>query len=241
MRLLALSVLLFLLAAPAAARADEEIVASAGNRYAAATYEIDQGERLTFRNSDVTGVNHDVASTANGDVRGFLFASEVIGNGKTSFVEGSQYLTTGSYPFFCTIHPEQMKGTLNVNSAGTPAPRPGSGGGGGGDAPAADDTPPEVSIDYAPLRARTLKKRRKLTLRVGADEAATLTVTVKIGNRRIGTKKVRLSVPSTKKVSFKLGAKVRRALKKGARLRIAVEAVDAAGNPGSATDSPPLR
>src|SRR5215208_3028462 len=84
-----------LLAAPAAI-ADEEIVGATPNRYSNPQVEIDQGERLTFRNTDFA--NHDVTSQAQG-----LFASETIGQGSTSFVEGSQYLTTGSYNFYCSI------------------------------------------------------------------------------------------------------------------------------------------
>src|SRR5829696_5302604 len=97
-----------LLAAPAAI-ADEEIVGSTPNRYSNPQVTIDQGERLTFRNTDIA--NHDITSEQTGDVNGRLFATPLVGRGESSFVEGSQYLTTGSYNFFCSIHGE-MKGTI---------------------------------------------------------------------------------------------------------------------------------
>ena len=80
---------------PAVALADKEIVASTGNTFNASSYTMDQGEKLTFRNADPL-VRHDAVSVAPGSVNGHLFASDTIGQG-TSFVEGSQYLTTGEY------------------------------------------------------------------------------------------------------------------------------------------------
>src|SRR5687768_900532 len=152
MRNLVLGVLAAVLAAPATALADETIVATTGTRYAATEYTIDQGEKLDFRNDDLSGPSHDVQSTANGNVNGRLFASEIIGQGKTSFVEGSQYLTTGSYEFICSLH-NSMKGTLIVNSAGAPKPRPGSTPTPPGEEPpAADQTAPEPSLNFGTLR-----------------------------------------------------------------------------------------
>ena len=157
---------------PAGALADKEIVGSSGNRFDAATYTMDQGEKLTFRNVDPF-VRHDVASVAPGEVKGHLFASDTIGQG-TSFVEGSQYLTTGEYPFFCSIHEADMRAKLVVTSMGTPAQRPAQ-----GSPPALDETSPVASIKGpSKLVASKLVKARKLVLTVGADEASELVVTV---------------------------------------------------------------
>jgi plastocyanin len=237
MRFLLIGGFVAVLAAPATALADETIVATTGTRYAAADYTIDQGEPLNFRNDDLSGPSHDVVSTANGEVKGRLFASEIIEGGKTAFVEGSQYLTTGSYDFFCSIHPS-MQGKLNVNANGTPKPRPGSTPTAPGEAPpAADQTPPEPSLDFGTLRAASIKKKRSLTLKVGADEAVSMTVTVKVGKVTLATRKLKLSVPEKKTLRLTVGKAARKALKRRARIRIVVDVVDTAGNPGTATDS----
>jgi plastocyanin len=242
MRTLVLGGVVASLLVPSTALADETIVAGPGSRYAAGEYTIDQGEPLTFRNDDVSGPSHDVVSTANGDVqKRYLFASETIAPGKSSFVEGSQYLTTGSYDFFCSIHPS-MKGKLVVNSGGTPKPRPGSTPAQPGEAPpAADQTPPEPSLSFGALRAATIKRRRSLTLRVGADEAVSMKVTVKVGKVTVARRSLRLGVRGTRTLKLAVGRSARRAIRRGRRLRIVVDVVDTAGNPGTATDSVTLQ
>jgi plastocyanin len=240
MRFLVLGGLTAALLAPAAALADETIVATAGTQFAASQYEIDQGEPLNFRNDDVSGAKHDVQSTANGEVKGRLFASEIIERGKTSFVEGSQYLTTGSYDFICSIHPS-MKSRLIVNSAGTPKPRPGSAPPAPGEQPpAADQTPPEPSLDFGTLRARDLKRRRAITLKVGADEAVTMKVTVRIAKKKV-VKELKLTARGTRRVTLKLSREARKAIFRGRRVHLTVDVSDAAGNLGTAKDSVKLR
>jgi plastocyanin len=238
MRFLVLGGLLATLAAPSVAAADETIVATTGTRYAAGEYTIDQGEKLDFRNDDISGPSHDVVSTANGGVKGqFLFASDTVGQGKTSFVEGSQYLTTGSYDYFCSIHPS-MKGKLVVNAAGAPKPRPGAAPTQPGQAPpSADQTPPEPSLDFGSLRAATIVKKRRLTLKVGADEAVAMKVTVKIGKLTVARKSLKLTLRGKKTLRLVIGKSARKAFKRGRKLRVIVDVTDAAGNPGTATDS----
>ena len=48
-----------------------------------------------------------------GPDNGPLFHTPLIGQNQEAFVEGSQYLTTGSYAFVCSIH-QNMTGTLTV-------------------------------------------------------------------------------------------------------------------------------
>ena len=241
MRIAVLIGLVATLLAPAAAPANEEIVATTGSRYAATEYTIDQGEPLNFRNDDLSGPSHDVASTANGSVRGsFLFASEIVGPGKSSYVEGSQYLTTGRYDFFCSIHPS-MKGTLIVNSAGTPKPRPGSAPTAPGEEPpAADQTPPEPSLNFGTLRAAAIKKGRPITLKVGADEAVTMKVTVRIAKGKV-VKRLELAARGRRKVRLVVPKSLRKAIFAGRRVYITVDVADAAGNLGTAKDSVKLR
>ena len=236
------------LAAPAAARADEEIVAGGGFRFLNPNVTIDQGERLTFRNADVA--RHDVASVQPGTVRRqYLFASEIIGQGETSFVEGSQYLTTGTYEFVCSLHAEQMKGKLTVTSNGTPAPRPGAGGGdGGGDGGGGDDDPaaedlrgPVLSLRLGPTKVRAMRRSRQLSVKVGSDEGARIRLTIRVGTRRIARTSLRLRFAGTRRVAIARDRTARRALRRGRRLTVGARATDAAGNPGAARLSQRLR
>jgi len=228
------------LLAPSAALADETIVATTGTRYAATEYTIDQGEKLDFRNDDLSGPSHDVQSTANGQFKGRLFASDIIEQGKTSFVDGSQYLTTGTYEFLCSIHPS-MKGKLIVNSSGTPKPRPGAAPTPPGEEPpAADQTAPEPSLDFKTLRAAAIKKTRRITLKVGADEAVTMKVTVRIGKAK-AVKRLELAARGKRTVRLVVGKAARKAIFRGRRIFITVDVADAAGNLGTAKDSVKLK
>jgi plastocyanin len=228
-----------LLGAPAAL-ADEQIVAAPPSQYTNPNVTIDQGEPLTFRNTDLA--RHDVASTQPGTVRNRLFSSDTIGNGETSFVEGSQYLTTGTYGFFCTVHPDFMKGTLTVTASGTPKPRPGSGGGGGGGTPAPPDTtPPGLSVSGGKAKAASLKRGRPVRLVVGADEAATLTVVVRLRSTRAARETVELGSAGTRKLALTLSRKVRSRIRRGSRLTVTVAGRDAAGNAGGAKVTLKLR
>ena len=240
MRFVVLAGLVIALAAPPAAFADETIVATTGTRYAATEYTIDQGEKLDFRNDDLSGPSHDVQSTANGDVKGRLFASEIIEPGKTSFVEGSQYLTTGTYDFVCSLH-NSMKGKLIVNSSGTPKPRPGAAPTPPGEAPpAADQTAPEPSLSFGRLRAAAIKKTGRITLKVGADEAVSMTVTVRIAKGKV-VKRLKLDSRGTRRVRLVVAKALRKAIFRGRRIYFTVDVTDAAGNLGTAKDSVRLR
>jgi plastocyanin len=238
------SVLLGLVAsllAPSAALADETIVATTGTRYAATEYTIDQGEPLSFRNDDLSGPSHDVQSTANGQVKGRLFASDIVEQGKTSFVEGSQYLTTGTYDFLCSIHPS-MKGKLIVNAAGTPKPRPGTTPTAPGEEPRpADQTAPEPSLDFGAMRAAAIRKAKRIVLKAGADEAVAMKVTVKIGKAVVARKSLKLAARGKRTLRLALGKKALKRVRKGARIAFTVDVADTAGNLGTAKDSVKLR
>ena len=212
----------------AAAIADEEIVGATPNRYSNPQVTIDQGERLTFRNTDFA--NHDVTSDPPG-----AFASETIGRGETSFVEGSQYLTTGSYNFFCSIHP-QMTGTITVTSAGTPAPRPGT-----GSPPPPDTTAPVLTLKPHSARAKSLKRGNELKVDIGTDEAGELGLTVKLGSRVAGRVTEQFVTGGSKRVEIVLRKKVRRKLRSGSKLKLALAGKDTAGNAATAAATLKLR
>ena len=86
------------------------------------TFTMSQGENPTLQNNGAS--QHNVTATQAGPDGGALFRSATIGGGASTAVNGTQYLTSGSYPFLCTIHGSSMSGTLNVSSAGAPQPRP---------------------------------------------------------------------------------------------------------------------
>src|SRR5206468_1331032 len=97
-----------------------------------------------------------------GPVDGSLFETGLIGTNEEKFVEGSQYLTTGNYEFFCTLHPN-MTGTLHVTSAGTPVPRPGSAG---------DHTPADVTVAIVKAKLSKVVKKKKLAVKITLSEDA---------------------------------------------------------------------
>jgi len=223
MRRIACVVLLVSLALPTAlAFADQQITASFNKKYDNPNVTIAQGERLTFRNNDL--VMHDVSSEMPGQ-----FSSPLIDNGQTAFVEGSQYLTTGSYKYVCSIHTE-MVGTLTVSSDGTPVPRPGS----GGPAPA-DTAPPTLKLSAPNTKASAVKKSGKLKFNVTSDEAATLRLRASFHSVRAGFLTTEIVAAAGQPFTLKISAGVRKKLRKGSRLKLTGTAKDTAGNPGSAT------
>jgi plastocyanin len=158
-----LAALALLLAAPAAAYADETITAIPRDRYERAEYTIDAGEKVNFTNRDIA--THDVVGEG--------FKSRLTDPGQTAPVEGADKLGGGRYEFFCSLH-SNMRGTLVVNGPAAPPPPP------PGDQPppppAADTTPPGLIV-------RILRRVRAVIVRVTVDEAAT----VKIGTRTRST------------------------------------------------------
>ena len=225
--------------APAAAIADETIEAQPQNRYANPEIEIDQGERVIFRNNDAA--SHDVTAEQKGSDGKPLFASELIDRGKTADVKGADMLSTGSYPYLCSVHP-QMKGTIKVNTNGTPKPRPGQ------PAPAPpppaadpnDQQDPTVTVRIRSTGVRSTRRAGVLKVRVGVDEAAAITLRA-IARPRVGgplvtiaTGRLRLDGAGRRNVEALLTKAGRRALRKKRRLAVIVtaKAVDLAGNTG---------
>jgi len=96
-------------------------IVAADNTFSVATYTMDQGDRPTLQN---IGFNqHNATASVNGPDGQPLFSSPTIGTGFTT-LSGTQYLTTGSYTFICTIHPTTMIATLAVSANGVPVSRP---------------------------------------------------------------------------------------------------------------------
>lgn len=215
-----------LLVTAAAAEADERIEAAAPNRYTTPSVTIDQGEPLTFANTDVTA-RHDVTARDPGPDGTPLFSTPIISGGREVPVEGEQYLTTGSYRFFCSVHPF-MTGTLNVSSSGTPVPRP------------RDTSAPEVQVNLRRAKLSSVARKGRLAAVVSVNETASvaLTATTRIRGRTLtlATAEVRELAPGSRTVALRLRSAARRALarRRSAVVTIRARAVDTAGNEAAA-------
>jgi plastocyanin len=231
---LAAAVLGSLLAAPVAAWADETMSATPPNRYSSTDVQIDQGEKVTFTNYDT--VDHDVVAREKGPDGKPLFASALVSRGGSAPVNGTEYLTTGSYAFLCSIHP-QMTGKFTVSSAGTPAQRPAPPPSGGGAPPPAPgggaaDPPPRVAVKVLDSRISSLRRRRTLRLGFAVDEPVTVRVTARAAGRTLGRATVRLNRVGERTVTVRLSRTTLRRLRRARRLSVSLtgSVTDAAGN-----------
>jgi plastocyanin len=225
-----------MLAAPASALADKQIDATPPNRFSASEYTMDQGEKLVFHNGDT--VAHDVTATAQGKDDKPLFRSATTDGGKSSTVEGAQYLTEGHYDFICSIHPN-MKASLHVTGNGTPATRPGAAGPAGStQTNSADKTAPALGVKLVSRRIKAVRQGHVLRVRVTVGEEAHVVLRAvarpKIGGRLVTVARAQTHMnKGTRRVSVPLTAAGRRALA-GKRSTLAVivtvKAIDLAGN-----------
>jgi plastocyanin len=230
-----------LLAAAPAALADKTITASPSNRYSTPNVTMDQGERLTFQNADIA--DHNVTASKDGSDGKPLFASKTISTNQESLVDGSQYLTAGTYEFFCTLH-SFMTGTLTVTSAGTPVPRPGGGGGSGGGGGGSggggsgggstDTTAPSLKLA---TRGTLRSHRLRITATVSEAAHVSLRATVRRGGRTVTVGRATADVSESETISIKLSRRARR----GSRVTISGTARDDAGNSGTARRTVKLR
>ena len=229
--------------------ADATIYAGPPNQFFQGDVSIAQGEAITFTNMDT--VPHDVTASGKGADGKPLFQSAQVGTAQSAPVAGVEYLTTGSYPYICSIHPF-MKGTITVTSDGTPKPRPGGGGGsggggggsGGGPAPAAaDTTAPSVSVKVLDTKRSKVRKRHSLQVSVTTNERAGVAVIARSGRTIIAQGTAKLNQAGTRKLSLKLTKAGLKAAKgrKPVRLSVELDARDASGNASTANASGRLR
>ena len=203
------------------------------NRFSPTSVTIDQGELLTFRNTDST--SHNLTARDRGSDGRPLFASQTISNGGSSEVAGARHLTTGSYGFLCTIHPD-MTGTLQVSTAGTPLSRP-----------APDTEAPELSAAVRRTTLARLRRSGRLLVAVRVDEPArvTLRASARVGGRRIALgRRAGVELEEGRRlVAVRLTRRARRSLASARRALVTVEvrAVDTAGNAATARARRTLR
>ena len=212
------------LLAAAAAYADETITARPRDEFASPRTTIDQGEKVTLRNSDISG--HDVTSSRKSADGKPLFRSELVAPGSSGPVEGTEYLTTGSYPFVCSVHPG-MDATLVVTSAGTPVPRP---------------EPPRLTIKITSGDLQRVVNRGKLKLRVTSTKAE-VKLAARTKSRTLGRKTVDFASVGTRTVTLSLSKAARNSLRgrSSAKVTATGTATDAAGQTDKATASRTLR
>jgi plastocyanin len=149
------------------------------NTFATKDATIDQGQSVTFQNSDQTAF-HDVTADQNGSDGKALFESATIEGNKTARVEGVEFLTTGDYAFHCSVHPF-MTGTLHVTANGTPKPRT-------PDNPApnpAATKPPDATVTILDTRISGVLEHRGLRIRVRTNEPARFKLTAKSGKTKV--------------------------------------------------------
>jgi plastocyanin len=148
-------------------------ITAADDVYSAPTYTINQGERPNFTNSGLT--SHNVTARDNGPDKRVLFSSPTLGGGTSASVDGTQYLSAGTYSFFCTIHPTTMQATLVVTSNGTPQARPSS----------------SIKVTRRSV-SQTIKKGLKVKM-TPTTTIEGVTLTAKLGKATIGKKATTLN------------------------------------------------
>jgi plastocyanin len=206
------------------------------NTYATTDVTIDQGQAVTFQNSDQTAF-HDVTADQNGSDGKALFGSETIEGGKTSPVKGVEFLTTGDYAFHCSVHPF-MKGTLHVTAGGTPKPRT-------PDNPAPNPTdakPPDATVTILDSRISGVLEHKGLRVRLQTNEASRFRLTATSGKTTVASGV--FVVKGTKRnVKLALTKKGKKLLVSAntVKLRLSAKVNDAADNRSAASASRTLR
>lgn len=224
MRRAAVLTLAVSLVAAAAAVADETITTRPPNEFAQSVTTIDQGEKVTLRNTDIAG--HDVSSQKKSEDGKPLFRSELVAPGESGPVVGTEYLVTGSYPFICTVHPG-MDATLRVTSAGTPKPRP---------------KPPQLSLKVVSSDLQKVAADGRLKLSVTSTEAR-VKVAAKTKGAKLGSKTVEFGAAGKKAVTLRLSKAARKVLAGRNRTKVTATAAatDAAGQTAKASASRTLK
>ena len=150
------------------------------------SFQLDPGQVASFQN--ISSSQHDVTATGKGPDGEALFVSETIFTGTTP-VNGTQYLSSGSYQFFCTIHPE-MRSDLVVGSAGTPVARP------------------DVELKVLSTKLDKVLSSGKLKVKVTAPTLSSdIALSAQKGARKLGSKgNLDLTAGSSRTVKLKLTA-----------------------------------
>lgn len=188
-------------------------------RYTASTYSSDQGETAQFVNPPAADSSHNVTAKDNGPDGRPLFRSKTISAGRTSQIDGLQYLAGGSYKFVCTIHGPPMIGTYVVDGTkGAPVARP-----------RIDVTLPKQGLSAVRNSGKLKVKVRALTRSAG------ISLDARKGRKRLGTKSgLTLAAGASRTIVLTLTTAGRKALKGLKSASISVKGSVAFGRPDSA-------
>jgi plastocyanin len=171
----------------AAGPASAAQVQAVDNSYPGGTFTMDQGELLQLQNTGPVN-DHDVWSRLDGPDGKKLFISPDIHPGATTTVAGTQYLTTGTYQFFCNLHPFEMSGTLSVGPAGAPAARP------------------DIEVTVVGSKLDKVASKGKLPVKVQAlTRSDDVSLELKLGKAVLASKSnLDLAAGQTQKITLKL-------------------------------------
>ncbi len=190
--------------------AQQPVVAAdgAGNSYSQPNYTMDQGEQLQFQNVG-PGNQHDVFSRLSGPDGKKLFISSTINPGTNATVRGTEYLTAGTYAFFCNVHPFEMTANLNVTGNGTPVARP------------------DIEVKIGKAKLDTVASKGKVPVVVTAlTQSNGLSMTLKLGKLTLGTQQAfNLAAGRTQKVVMGVNKKGKAKLadRNSAKLKVTAE------------------
>jgi plastocyanin len=160
--------------------------------FAKPSFSLDPGQVAAFQNPG--GVSHNVFASDNGPDGEPLFTSATIDSGQTP-VNGTQYLTAGSYRFVCTIHPE-MAADLVVTGNGSPVARP------------------DVDLTVVSKKLKRVLGSGKLKVKVSASALSSdVVLTARKGARKLGSKRnIDLEAGASRTVKLPLTQSAKNAL-----------------------------
>jgi plastocyanin len=184
--------------------------------FTAPTFSIDQGEVASFQNGTIGGAPHNVTASKSGPDGRPQFFSNTISSGSTP-VNGTQYLTSGTYQFVCTIHPG-MDAALVVSGNGTPVARP------------------KVSLKVVSSKLKKVANSGKLKVKVTAATASNgVVLSAKKGSKTLTrASKLSLAAGASKTVSLGLTTNGRKLLKGSKKAAVKVTGTVDFGSSASA-------
>jgi plastocyanin len=190
-------------------------ITAVDNSFTGSPYSTDQGLTVPFKNNGLS--SHNVTATAAGPDGKPLFRSATISGGGAGTVDGTQYLPTGDYAFFCTIHGSIMSGTLHVTGAGSAVARP------------------QISLAVTSRKLAKVVKKGKLQVNVGAlTRSDNISVEAKLGKTTLGRATVvSLAAGAKQTVAVKLNKSAKRKLAQKSKATVLVNAAVPFGSPAS--------